>query len=59
VEYTVKVEEVLGGIKVELLGSNIDMDLIAVAAKSHQIPHAVKGLLEIVYPKPEKKEAGK
>jgi hypothetical protein len=58
-EYTVKVENVVGGYKIELVDSKEAKDnfgaLPAYAAQSHQIPQRVKNLFEVLYPKPVKK----
>jgi len=56
-EYTVKIEDVFGGTKIELIGAFQVRTLTAFAARDRQVPQRVKDLFEVLYPKKEKKSS--
>jgi hypothetical protein len=49
VDYTVSVNEAMGGITITLKTDKGDMN--AVAASTHQVPERVENLFEVLYPK--------
>jgi hypothetical protein len=55
--YTVNIDEVVGGFKIEIEDETEDetRDMMAFAALPHQVPQRVKDLFEILYPRKEKK----